>query len=80
MILLLGVLLLFISTLEHFRITKEELVNGNIASLSFVNEFISLPGWFLVALSILILDISSIIDRLSRKIIGDADWSESPDR
>jgi hypothetical protein len=80
LILLLGVALLFISMNGYFKVTRHKPINGDIISISLTNEFISLPGWFLVALSILIIDISRISNNLYKRIIKGADWTQSPDR
>lgn len=70
LILSLGILLLLLSLSNYFRVTKYQPINGEMISISFANEFISLPGWFLIAFSILTIDISKLSNKLYNNTIS----------
>jgi len=74
-ILSLGIILLLLSLNSYFRITENEPTNRDMAPISFANELISLPGWLLVAISILTIDISGITKKLLKMILKDNDWT-----
>ena len=72
--------LLFISKSDYFRIIEQKDMDGTFVTQSLTNEFISLPGWFLLAFSILAIDLEGIANKLRRTITKGADWTETPDR
>ncbi len=76
LILLLGVSLLLLSSNNYFRVTKYRPINGEMTCMSFANELISLPGWFLIAISLLIIDTSKLSNKLYNKILKEPDWTK----
>lgn len=63
-----GVIILFLSLFEAFRITREY-VRGDAFVIKFVaNEWLSLPGWFLTAFCIININPSVILEYFQKKL------------
>jgi tellurite resistance protein TehA-like permease len=78
LILVLGISLLFLSGARFMM--KYEVMHGDIAPKMFNNEIISIPGWFLVSVSLLIIDVTGIVDKLLKAFMRESDWTQRPNR
>jgi len=77
--LIFGLILIIVSRLEMFKEIEVHKEGDFETSYERANNWLPLPGWLILAFSLLHVNLKKVTDQLSRKVLGKDDWSRPPE-